>query len=124
MKVAVVGSRGLVLENIADYTSGASEIVSGGARGVDSCAREYARRAGIKLTEILPDYGRYGRAAPIRRNEQIVDYADSVVVIWDGHSRGSLSVIKYARKVGKPCTVIRQGEVTGGSGQTSGICEK
>ena len=37
-----------------------SEIVSGGARGVDQCARAYALAHGIKLTEYLPDYARHG----------------------------------------------------------------
>ena len=39
-------------------------------------------------------------------NKKIVDYADKVVVFWDGKSRGTLSVIKYAKKVGKQCEVI------------------
>ena len=33
-------------------------------------------------------------------------YADRVVVFWDGQSRGTLSVIKYAEKAGKPCEVV------------------
>ena len=45
-----------------------TEIVSGGAKGVDSLAREYAERKGIKLTEFIPEYKSYGRAAPIVRN--------------------------------------------------------
>ena len=59
MKVAVIGSRGLVVENLGDYLpSETTEIVSGGARGVDACAREYALRHGVKLTEYLPEYER------------------------------------------------------------------
>ena len=106
MRIAVVGSRGITVENIGDYLDGAEEIVSGGAAGVDRCAAEYAKGNGIKLTEFLPEYSRYGRAAPIVRNRQIVDFADRVIVFWDGDSRGSLSVIKYAKRVGKPCTVV------------------
>ena len=106
MKIAIVGSRSVTVENIGAYIADAEEIVSGGAVGVDRCAAEYARRSGIKLTEFLPEYDRYGRAAPIVRNKQIVDYADRVVAFWDGNSKGTLSVIKYAQKVGKPCEVI------------------
>ncbi len=106
MKLAVVGSRGLVVENIGDYLDGAEEIVSGGAVGVDRCAAEHAKINKIKLTEFLPEYSRYGRAAPIVRNKKIVDYTDKVVVFWDGSSKGSLSVIKYAERIGKPCEVV------------------
>ncbi len=106
MKIAVAGSRNILRIDLAPHVRDATEIVSGGARGVDSIAAAYARQNGIKLVEFLPDYARYGRGAPIRRNYEIVDYADRVVVFWDGQSRGTLSVIKYAEKVGKPCEVV------------------
>ena len=106
MRVAVVGSRNIVVTDIEKYIGECEEIVSGGAMGVDSCAAEYAENANITFTEILPDYKRYGRAAPIIRNKEIVDYADRVVAFWDGKSKGTQSVIEYAEKVGKPCTVI------------------
>ena len=106
MKVAVVGSRNITVINIKEYVSDGDEIVSGGAKGVDACAAEYARKNGIKLYEFLPDYEQYGRAAPIVRNKEIVDFSDKIVVFWDGKSKGSLSTIKYARKIGKDCEVI------------------
>ena len=106
MKIAIVGSRGINAVNISDYVTSTDEIVSGGAKGVDACAAQYARENGITLTEFLPEYERYGRAAPIVRNKRIVDYADKVIVFWDGSSKGALSVIKYAEKIGKECTII------------------
>ena len=106
MKIAVIGSRNVTVADIGKYISGGEEIVSGGAVGVDSCAAEYAKENGLKLTVFLPQYERYGRAAPIVRNKEIVDYSDRIVAFWDGSSKGTLSVIKYAKKVGKPCEVI------------------
>ena len=106
MKIAIVGSRNLCDCDICEYVRGADEIVSGGAKGVDSCAAEYARAHGLKLTEFLPEYDIYGRGAPIVRNKKIVDYADRIVVFWDGSSKGTLSVIKYAEKLNKECKVI------------------
>lgn len=106
MKIAIAGSRTIQSIDLAPYVSEGDEIVSGGAKGVDSLAAAYARAHGLKLTEFLPDYARYGRGAPIKRNYEIVDYADRVVVFWDGQSRGTLSVIKYAEKAGKPCEVV------------------
>ena len=44
MKLAVIGSRGIVVAELEKYIpQNAEEIVSGGARGVDTCAAEYAR---------------------------------------------------------------------------------
>ena len=86
MKVAVIGSRGLWVESLGDYLPpGVTEIVSGGAKGIDTCAREYAREHGVKLTEFLPDYPRYGRGAPLKRNMEIIAYADQVLAFWDGN---------------------------------------
>ena len=106
MKIAVVGSRSVTVSDIGKYISNAEEIVSGGAVGVDCCAAKYAKVHGIRLTEFVPQYERYGRAAPIVRNKEIVDYSDKIIAFWDGNSKGTLSVIKYAQKVGKPCEII------------------
>ena len=84
MKIAIVGSRGVVVNDF----------------------EEYAKNNGIKMTVILPEYNLYGRAAPIVRNKKIVDLADKIIVFWDGQSKGSLSVIKYAEKIGKECKVV------------------
>ena len=67
---------------------------------------EYAKENGIKLTELVPQYEQYGRAAPIVRNKEIVDYSDKIIAFWNGKSKGTLSVIKYAQKTGKPCEII------------------
>ena len=106
MRIAIVGSRNITAKNIGAYVADCDEIVSGGAKGVDTCAMAYAQKNDIKLTEFLPKYEIYGRAAPIVRNKEIVDYADKVIVFWDGHSKGALSVIEYAEKVGKACEII------------------
>ena len=54
MRLAIIGSRELVLENIDEYIPvGVTEIVSGGAKGIDECARRYALHHGLKLTVII-----------------------------------------------------------------------
>ena len=106
MKAAVIGSRGLQVDHLEDYLpEGVTEIVSGGARGIDSCARSYALRHGLKLTEFLPEYGRFGKGAPLRRNIAIIEYADLVIAFWDGQSRGTKFVIDYCQKRNIPVVV-------------------
>lgn len=102
MKVAVIGSRGLTVKNLGRYLpKDITEIVSGGARGIDTCAKEYAVANNIKLTEFLPEYEKYGRSAPLKRNLQIIDYADEVLAFWDGKSRGTKYVIDNCKKKNK-----------------------
>lgn len=106
MKVAVIGSRGIENLNISEYIlKETTEIVSGGARGVDTLAREYAQQHDLKLTEFLPEYNKFGRSAPLKRNIQIIEYADLVIAFWDGKSRGTKFVIDNCKKIGKRCEV-------------------
>lgn len=103
MKVAIVGSRSIVMKDFSEYLpADVTEIVSGGAHGIDRSAAAYAQSHGIPLTEFLPDYTQYGKSAPLRRNVQIIEYADIVLVFWDGRSRGSKFVIDNCKKRGKP----------------------
>lgn len=109
MKIAVIGSRGLAVADLGRFLpAGVTEIVSGGARGIDACARAFARGQGLKLTEFLPEYERFGRGAPLRRNLQIIDYADMVIAFWDGKSAGTRFVIEQCRKKNKKITVYRR----------------
>lgn len=107
MKVAVVGSRGLCVADLGKYLpEGTTEIVSGGARGVDTSARAYALSHGIKLTEFLPEYDKYGRSAPLKRNITIIKHADLVLAFWDGSSRGTKFVIDNCKQMGVPVKVF------------------
>ncbi len=102
MKVAIVGSRSLKIENLDLYLpKNISEIVSGGANGIDICAREYAWRNNVVLKEILPDYKRYGRGAPLKRNLKIIEYADIVVSFGTGNPKEQNMLLIIAIKQGK-----------------------
>ncbi len=110
MRVAVIGSRceedglaDLIRDHLPPYTT---EIVSGGAKGVDQVARAVAKELGIPLTEFLPDYETYGKRAPLVRNDRIVDYADMVLAFWDGDSHGTQYVIGECLKRGKRVVYI------------------
>ncbi|MBE6686205.1 MAG: DUF2493 domain-containing protein [Ruminococcaceae bacterium] len=108
MKIAIIGSRNIVLDDLGFYLKNfdVTEIVSGGAKGVDSYAAQYARENNIPLTEFLPDYERYKRGAPLKRNDQIIDYADHVIAFWDTKSKGTKYVIERCKKLGKMVTVF------------------
>ena len=106
MKIAVIGSRSLQIDDLGKYLpDSVTEIVSGGARGVDASAREYAVAHGIKLTELLPEYDKYGRVAPLHRNVTIIENADLVLAFWDGSSHGTRFVIEKCKELGVPVKV-------------------
>lgn len=108
MRVAVIGSRGLSVDDLENYLpEGTTEIVSGGARGIDTCAKNYALQHDLKLTEFLPEYDKYGRGAPLRRNITIIEHADLVLAFWDGKSRGTKYVIDNCKKQNIPVVVHR-----------------
>ena len=108
MRAAVIGSRGLSVNDLEKYLpEDVTEIVSGGARGVDTSARNYAISHGIKLTEFLPEYDKYGKNAPLKRNITIIENADIVLAFWDGQSRGTKFVIDECKKRGIPVKIFK-----------------
>lgn len=101
MKVAVIGSRGLTVDDLGIYLpADTTEIISGGAKGIDTCARNYAISHNIKLTEFLPEFEKYGRVAPLKRNITIIQNADLVIALWNGTSLGTKFVIDKCGEMG------------------------
>lgn len=106
MKTAIIGSRTLQIENFWEYLPReTTEIISGGANGIDRCAKVFAEKNQIKITEFLSEYRRYGRGAPLKRNLHIIAHADLVLAFWDGKSRGTADVIEQYKRQQKPIRV-------------------
>jgi len=103
MKIAIIGSRSITNCDVEKYIkeyyefSTIEEIISGGAIGIDTLARELAKKHDKRLIEFKPDYKKLGKAAPIIRNKKIIDRADTIFVFWDGESKGTLFSIEYAK---------------------------
>ena len=107
MKLLIAGSRSITKFDLSPYiTSDVDTILTGGAKGIDKLAEEYADSHGIEKIIIKPNYTRFSRAAPLKRNEELVRKCDKVLVIWDGKSRGSKYTADYARKLNKQVLVV------------------
>ena len=107
-RLAIVGSRTCPpIDNASFLPFVPDIIVSGGAKGGDTYAREYAVKNNIPIVEFLPDYKRYGRNAPLIRNMQIVENCDFLLAFWNGISRGTKFTTDYAEKRGVPYKIIR-----------------
>ncbi|MFP4601059.1 MAG: SLOG family protein [Persicimonas sp.] len=82
------------------------EVVTGGARGVDTIAHEAAKRKGV-ATKVFPaNWDEHGKAAGPIRNREMAEYADALLAVWDGESRGTSNMIAEARKRGLEVFVV------------------
>ncbi len=108
MKILIAGSRSIKEFNLSEHIPEKTElIISGGASGIDAIAEKYADQNRISKLILRPRYDLFGKAAPLKRNEIMVDIADEVLIIWDGKSKGTKYTAEYAEKKGKPVTIIK-----------------
>lgn len=111
MKLAIIGSRNITNIDIEQYIpQGVTEIVSGGAKGVDALAKQYATNKNIKYTEFPPDYSKFKKYAPLKRNEKIASYSDGALVFWDSASKGTQHTINCFKKQNKDVILIIVGQ--------------
>ena len=104
MKTAIIGSRNFTdYKLLKEYCSkfDITEVISGGARGADSLAENYAKENNIKLTVFPADWKKFGKSAGFIRNKDIIDNADFVIAFWDGESKGTLNSINIAKSQNK-----------------------
>ncbi len=108
MKLLIVGSRSITDFELSPYIAAdVDTVISGGANGIDSLAEQHADLHRLSKYIIRPRYDLYRRAAPLKRNEEMVDIADAVLVVWDGSSKGAQYTLKYAKSKNKPITLVQ-----------------
>lgn len=114
MDVAIVGIPELrrMIPHYFDYDKKyrLTEVVSGGANGIDKMGENWANasfwglpgRPAPKLTIFEAEWEKYGsRAGPIRNSKMAV-YADALLLIWDGKSSGSQHMRNAMMELKKP----------------------
>jgi hypothetical protein len=87
-----------------------TEVVSGGARGVDTYGTDWALERNIPIKLFRPDWDKFGKGAGFIRNTQMAEYADALVAVWDGQSKGTAHMIKTMEALGKPVYVYKTSE--------------
>lgn len=104
IKVIIAGSRGFndykllattcdhMLQNHRDV-----EIVSGGAAGADKLGELYAEQYGYEIKQFIPDWSANGNAAGYMQSQVIVNYADALIVFWNGEDKETLYLIQIAK---------------------------
>lgn len=109
MRTAIIGSRHITDFNLTRALEGLTitEIISGGAAGVDTLAEEFAQSHGLPLTIFPADWKQQGPKAGPLRNKQIVESCEQLLAVWDGSSKGTDTTIRMAQQAGKPVRVVK-----------------
>ncbi len=110
MRVLIAGSRSIgraaAVDRALAHAEGLgldiTEVVSGGARGVDRLGEDWARERGIPMRLHEPDWHGLGKRAGLIRNEEMVKSSDAVVALHDGVSRGTAHTLRLAQAAGLP----------------------
>lgn len=105
MKTIIAGSRDInkpeilatAILNALDNGLSITEVVSGGARGVDTLGEHWAALAAVPIKRFPAEWDKYGRSAGIIRNTEMAKYANALIAVWDGKSRGTKHMIDYAK---------------------------
>lgn len=108
MKTIIAGSRpplgreGFTIEDVCDAMEKVdwkvTEVVCGMARGVDLIGKRWAEYNEIPVAKFPADWDKYDKRAGYIRNVEMAEYADALVALWDGHSRGTANMIQEAKK--------------------------
>lgn len=111
MKLIIAGSRDCQasIEEIQilidHYQLNVTAVVSGKARGMDTCGEKWANSRGIP---ILPfpvtkeEWDTIGKSAGHRRNAKMAKEGDALLLIWDGKSSGSAGMKDLMVSAKKP----------------------
>jgi len=105
MKTIIAGSRDIndpahVVEAVFQSGFDITEVVSGGAPGVDKLGEDFAQVANLPLKVFPANWDQFGNPAGPIRNRQMAEYADAAIIVWDGYSSGSRDMLMVVRKNG------------------------
>lgn len=113
MKVIIAGSREsfeisdvFVAMEESGFKDRVTEVVSGTARGVDRLGEAWANANYIPIKKFPADWNGHGKSAGYLRNAQMAEYADALVALWDGKSRGTKHMIDLANRRGIPVHIL------------------
>lgn len=113
MKTIIAGCRDFtdykLLKDKLDYyrkDKEITEVVCGLARGADELGEVYATENNIRVKPFPADWDKHGKSAGPIRNRQMAEYADCLIAVWDGKSKGTKNMIEEMHKKNKPVYII------------------
>ena len=76
-------------------------LVHGGGPGVEKVAARWAERSGVDQIVCKPDWEKHGRAAPFRRNDELLNLLPKGVIAFPGNGITD-NLVDKAIKLGIP----------------------
>lgn len=113
-KIAVMGGSNCgnsdVVKRLLDKNVAKLKIlVCGVTRDIDRATHKWAEEAGIPYITFPAKKGDKGGV--LRRNRQVIEYADFIFVLWDGKSDGAKIQIEMIQQLNKPFKMVFLTEV-------------
>ncbi len=100
----------LMTSVINNYIGEDDLVIHGGALGIDTLANSLLIRSGhFNIEVIKPNYEKYGKIAPLKRDEVMVSKADWVLAFWNGTSSGTRYTILNALENNKKVAIFPLG---------------
>lgn len=95
-----INNYSFLLDEIRNADFEITEVVSGGCVGADKLGERLARESQIPLHVFYAKWNTQGKAAGPIRNKEMIEFADAVIALWDGKSRGTMDLLKQAKEAG------------------------
>jgi hypothetical protein len=116
MKCIIAGSRSITSYQTVKaaiescpWLDEVTEVVTGGAQGVDTLGDNWAWCQKIDRTIMKANWEKHGKAAGPIRNKRMADYVGpfgGLILVWDGQSAGSKNMKHLMRNSGHVWEVI------------------
>lgn len=88
------------------FEGGITEVVCGGAKGVDTLGKYWAESMEVPVKMFPADWSTHGKSAGPIRNVEMAQYADALVAVWNGSSKGTKHMIDTMLSLGKETHVF------------------
>lgn len=112
MNICIAGSRGFTNQHLMDTVVLSHllqtyslptlltefTLIYGGAKGADSCCKNFAQRFFKNIEPFYPEWDKYGKSAGMIRNRKMSIASDLVFVFWDGKSPGTKNMIELSKR--------------------------
>jgi hypothetical protein len=83
-----------------------TQVLTGGARGAEQLGYRWAWKHTVHHQLFRADWERFGKVAGVRRNHQLAQAGDVLIVFGNTTSPGTAHLIQCMRHRGKPVVVI------------------
>jgi hypothetical protein len=111
MKVIIAGARTFtdyqcLCQVLAPDRHRITQVLTGGARGADALGKRWAWSKQVPWKGFKADWERFGKAAGVRRNHQMAQAGDVLLVLGEHVSPETAHLIRCMQQLGKPVVEV------------------